>query len=390
MRCLEKEPGARFEDCKELSFALAMAFASLQTTQPLVPHTNPNKKTDVIPLEAIEEFVRQAIEKHTNPPHHPNSPSYQSTNELTLPTPSTFAPKKDKPQADVQPFPQASLLVAPPKNNAPVIALGGVVLVLLAIIGFLLLRPPVTPTPSTNVQTNQQGTTTGCRDGEKASCYPGPQGTQAKGICKAGTKQCKNGIFGPCKGAQLPQSEACDGKDNNCDGQIDNLKPQTCTSACGPGVKRCTNGTWTPCALHNAPKERCDGKDNNCDGRVDETFEKKGQPCTSTFGTCRRKGTWVCHRNQRALRCQSQPTKHPNHTYLRIQPSQLTLRIRIANRVIKAKNQTCIDTSSARKVLLKAPGYQVCEGQLPKRSQIQIQMKRSGGLLNPNPAHCIK
>lgn len=67
----------------------------------------------------------------------------------------------------------------------------------------------------------------GCKyaviDGKKVACYTGPSGTSGKGICKDGTQICDaKGALGVCTGDTLPeQSEACDGKDNTCNGTTD-------------------------------------------------------------------------------------------------------------------------------------------------------------------------
>ena len=58
-----------------------------------------------------------------------------------------------------------------------------------------------------------------------------------------------NSSTGTCGGVP---TEICDGKDNDCDGQIDEGVMNAC-GACG-----------------DVPTEVCDGKDNDCDGQVDE------------------------------------------------------------------------------------------------------------------------
>ncbi|MBI5548794.1 MAG: putative metal-binding motif-containing protein, partial [Deltaproteobacteria bacterium] len=95
-------------------------------------------------------------------------------------------------------------------------------------------------------------------------------------------------------------AEQCDGVDQNCDGQIDNLPPRKCFEganvtpdthtgtcpgdSCSPkgecrtGTSTCQGGVWSSCggALvlpANAPdglEATCDGKDNDCDGTVDD------------------------------------------------------------------------------------------------------------------------
>lgn len=61
----------------------------------------------------------------------------------------------------------------------------------------------------------------GIIDNFTESCYTGPAGTLNNGICKAGIKTCTNGAWSNCYGEVLPQTETCNGIDDNCDGSVD-------------------------------------------------------------------------------------------------------------------------------------------------------------------------
>ncbi|HIA01219.1 MAG TPA: hypothetical protein EYN66_04820, partial [Myxococcales bacterium] len=73
----------------------------------------------------------------------------------------------------------------------------------------------------------------------------------------------------------------CDGLDNNCDGQLDE---ETGGDACSnsnddgecQGVNECINGDLV-CSAAVPEVEACDGKDNNCDESIDEGFEDSNQ-----------------------------------------------------------------------------------------------------------------
>lgn len=131
------------------------------------------------------------------------------------------------------------------------------------------------------------------------------------GECKGATQTCEGGQWSAC--STLPQGvDACDGKDENCDGIADEDcscqagAQRECETEIGPGVAHCIDGYWTNCRVgecledgleqlcnnqlgecqgatqiceagrwsdcSRSPEaaDSCDGEDENCDGSVDE------------------------------------------------------------------------------------------------------------------------
>jgi len=109
--------------------------------------------------------------------------------------------------------------------------------------------------------------------GKQTSCY----NTSDYGTCY-GYRACQANGLTECT-ADFPGVEICNGLDDNCDGQFDNITtPESCEvknefGSC-VGVLNCDSalGTGT-CDAPTPEKEVCDGKDNNCDSIPDNGFE---------------------------------------------------------------------------------------------------------------------
>lgn len=101
--------------------------------------------------------------------------------------------------------------------------------------------------------------------------------------------------------------EVCDSIDNNCNGQIDEggvcCSPTT-GQPCSAGIGECSKTGTIQCngscnAIPGSPvPEICDGKDNNCNGSIDEgnacCSPSMGLPCSAGVGECFSNGTIQC------------------------------------------------------------------------------------------------
>jgi hypothetical protein len=114
-----------------------------------------------------------------------------------------------------------------------------------------------------------------CIEGQTKTC-----GNSNIGECKQGTQTCDiNGNWGQCTGAVYATTEICDGKDNDCNGQTDESLADITTDIYGYGnigecrvqIEKCTEGSYQISQQAIAPAtEICDGKDNDCNGQTDD------------------------------------------------------------------------------------------------------------------------
>lgn len=125
----------------------------------------------------------------------------------------------------------------------------------------------------------------GCGCTAPVDCYTGPPGTEGVGICAGGHQACVGGVAtGACLGQQLPSTEICDGKDNDCSGVADENPDTLCT----PGFT-CVTGVCVPsgCGVERPCPEgfACSGA-GRCERDVcgDGVLCEPGLACE--FGAC--------------------------------------------------------------------------------------------------------
>jgi len=140
-----------------------------------------------------------------------------------------------------------------------------------------------------------------CVEGETISC------SSDEGECTAGVQYCENGEFGSCTGVE-PSSDICDELDNDCDGDVDEDclcvqdEIRDCGSdlgVCNAGTQVCVDGRWSICygaSYAASGDETCNGKDDDCDGEIDEgcgCVHGVVQGCGTDVGLCE-KGEQTC------------------------------------------------------------------------------------------------
>ncbi len=121
--------------------------------------------------------------------------------------------------------------------------------------------------------------------------------TELLGICQAGTMQCVDGNADlECVAVSEPGEEVCDGLDNDCNGEIDNVTGvgDECDTGldgvCADGVLECDpegSGELVCTQLNMPSEELCDALDNDCSGLADD-IDGIGEECQvpEKLGVC--------------------------------------------------------------------------------------------------------
>jgi hypothetical protein len=139
----------------------------------------------------------------------------------------------------------------------------------------------------------------GCPSSQVESCYDGAVDTRDVGTCQAGQRVCVDGEFTDCLGQVLPEAEICNGKDDDCDGSVDDVAIASgCDTqllgACAEGSLVCRAGVEFCEPARESQTESCNGADDDCDGTTDEVVAAPCYPPDVAGCALDAQGAWQC------------------------------------------------------------------------------------------------
>jgi len=149
------------------------------------------------------------------------------------------------------------------------------------------------------------GTDNDC-DGQTDEDYGAP--VICQGVCQ-GAGRCVRGQE-LCLREPEGDDADCNGLDDDCDGEIDEryVSEETCGLGECLRSEECVDGreSCTPAEAQVDEEVACDGRDEDCDGETDGPYDV-GVPCSTGVGACLRHGVKVCTADGTGTECGVEP-----------------------------------------------------------------------------------
>ena len=357
LKAMAKEPQDRFQNCAELAHALPLSLLDPEATRDAtilnsadvyrllmeLPEERSMYDSSVavpLPQSQIAHLVAGAV-----PTTDPGFIPVTKGGSGTLPR-ATGKSGGDTTKRNAK----GGAVTEEPEKKMSMGAIMGITVVGVLLLGFFVIAAIRIMVPK---QTGKKVVTPTCKDGETRDCYrkggqAGNRATIGKGACKLGKMVCSGGKFGPCANAIIPTKEVCNGKDDDCDGQ------------------------------------------------VDESFPEKGKTCLTKVGDCGVKGSYTCDSDAKKAVCKrgkidftAKPPEGLTRIWLKVKPWSRKFTLRYGSKKTKVKGSFCMEIKKNTRLRITGGGYYRCSFVLSKKYSgiLPLRMKRRS-LFDPPLRYC--